>query len=134
MTVDVIGTYDGQRAPGTAFTSGTFAPTGGDTSPYSFVEIAGSPFSAEVLGADQPSLRRNIYDLNVTANYAPQGPWSFAAVAGYRNFDSLEVFDADGSSIIVHAQPDTYCDAESDLKKGCAGGAREACGVLKAVK
>ena len=97
VTVDVIGTYDGQRAPGTAFTSGTFAPTGGTTSPYTFVEIAGSPFSADVLGADQPSLRRNVYDLNVTANYAPQGPWSFTAVAGYRNFDSLEVFDADGS-------------------------------------
>ena len=97
MTVDVIGTYDGQRAPGTAFTSGTFAPTGGDTSPYSFVEIAGSPFSADVLGAEQPGLRRNVYDLNVTANYAPQGPWGFTAIAGYRNFDSLEVFDADGS-------------------------------------
>jgi outer membrane receptor protein involved in Fe transport len=97
MTLDVIGTYDGQRAPGTAFKSGTFAPTGGDTSPYSFAEISGSPFSADVLGAKQPSLRRNVYDLNVTANYRPQGQWSFAAVAGYRNFDSLEVFDADGS-------------------------------------
>jgi superoxide dismutase, Cu-Zn family len=43
----------------------------------------------------------------------------------------LSVFDADGSSIIVHTQPDTYCDEESELKKGCAGGAREACGVLQ---
>ena len=42
----------------------------------------------------------------------------------------LSILDADGSAIIVHAQPDTYCDAESDLKKGCAGGAREACGVI----
>lgn len=46
----------------------------------------------------------------------------------------LSVFDADGSSIIVHAQPDTYCDEESELKKGCAGGAREACGILKPAK
>jgi len=45
----------------------------------------------------------------------------------------LSILDADGSAIIVHAQPDTYCDAESDLKKGCAGGAREACGVIRAV-
>ena len=43
----------------------------------------------------------------------------------------LSVFDADGSSIIVHTQADTYCDEETDLKKGCAGGAREACAVLK---
>ena len=45
----------------------------------------------------------------------------------------LSVFDADGSSIIVHTQSDTYCDEESDLKKGCAGGARDACGILRAV-
>jgi Cu-Zn family superoxide dismutase len=43
----------------------------------------------------------------------------------------LSILDADGSAIIVHAQADTYCDAESDLKKGCAGGAREACGVIR---
>ena len=46
----------------------------------------------------------------------------------------LSVFDADGSAIVVHAQPDTYWDEESDLKKGCAGGAREACGVLRPAK
>ncbi len=45
----------------------------------------------------------------------------------------LGLFDADGSSIIVHAQQDTYCDEESDLKKGCAGGARDACGVIRRV-
>ena len=43
----------------------------------------------------------------------------------------LSLFDADGSSIIVHVQADTYCDQETDLKKGCAGGAREACGIIK---
>jgi Cu-Zn family superoxide dismutase len=45
----------------------------------------------------------------------------------------LSVFDADGSAIVVHTQPDTYCDEESELKKGCAGGAREACGVIRLV-
>lgn len=43
----------------------------------------------------------------------------------------LSILDTDGSSIIVHTQPDTYCDEETDLKKGCAGGAREACGIIK---
>ena len=46
----------------------------------------------------------------------------------------LSIFDTDGSAIIVHSQPDTYCDEESDLKKGCAGGAREACGILRPAK
>lgn len=42
----------------------------------------------------------------------------------------LSLFDDNGSSFIVHASPDTYCDQESELKKGCAGGARDACGVI----
>lgn len=46
----------------------------------------------------------------------------------------LSVLDVDGSAVIIHAQPDTYCNQESDLKKGCAGGAREACGVIQAGK
>ena len=42
----------------------------------------------------------------------------------------LSLFDADGSSIIIHTNKDTYCDQESDLKKGCAGGPRDACGII----
>lgn len=97
FTLDLVGTYDGQRAPGTAFSSGTFAPTGGTTSPFTFKEAAGSPFSLAVLGADQPSLTRNVYDLNLTSSYKIDESWSVTAIAGYRNFDSLEVFDADGT-------------------------------------
>ncbi|MBB6226896.1 outer membrane receptor protein involved in Fe transport [Polymorphobacter multimanifer] len=96
FTLDVVGTYDGQRAPGTAFTSGTFAPTGGNTSPYTFVEVAGSPRTVEALG-DELGLVRNVYDVNATATYNTDGPFSFTTVAGYRNFDSNEVFDADGT-------------------------------------
>lgn len=44
----------------------------------------------------------------------------------------LSLFDEDGSSFIIHTGADTYCDQESDLKKGCAGGARDACGIIKA--
>lgn len=42
----------------------------------------------------------------------------------------LSVFDADGSSLIIHSGTDTYCDQEDELEPGCAGGARDACGVL----
>jgi outer membrane receptor protein involved in Fe transport len=97
FSLDLVGTYDGQRAPGTAFKSGTFAPTGGTTSPYSFAEVAGSPLSKLVLGASQPSLKRNVYDINATARYDIDGPLSFTIVTGYRSFDSNEVFDADGT-------------------------------------
>ena len=43
----------------------------------------------------------------------------------------LTLFDDDGSSFIIHTSEDTYCDQESDLKKGCAGGSRDACGIIK---
>jgi Cu-Zn family superoxide dismutase len=44
----------------------------------------------------------------------------------------LSILDEDGSSFIIHTNEDTYCDEESDLKKGCAGGARDACGIIRA--
>ncbi|HSN52402.1 MAG TPA: superoxide dismutase family protein [Woeseiaceae bacterium] len=44
----------------------------------------------------------------------------------------LSILDEDGSAFIIHTNPDTYCDEESDLKKGCAGGARDACGIIRA--
>jgi Cu-Zn family superoxide dismutase len=42
----------------------------------------------------------------------------------------LSILDEDGSAFIIHTNEDTYCDEESDLKKGCAGGARDACGII----
>ncbi len=44
----------------------------------------------------------------------------------------LTILDDDGSAFIIHTNKDTYCDEESDLKKGCAGGARDACGIIRA--
>lgn len=41
----------------------------------------------------------------------------------------LSVFDDDGSAVIIHTNADTYCDPL--LEPGCAGGARDACGVLE---
>jgi superoxide dismutase, Cu-Zn family len=44
----------------------------------------------------------------------------------------LSILDENGSSFIIHTNPDTYCDEEADLKKGCAGGSRDACGIIRA--
>ena len=46
----------------------------------------------------------------------------------------LSILDADGSAFIIHTNPDTYCDEEADLKKGCAGGSRDACGIIRAAE
>ena len=45
----------------------------------------------------------------------------------------LSLFDGDGSAIVIHTFEDTYCDEESELAPGCAGGPRDACGVIRPV-
>ncbi len=42
----------------------------------------------------------------------------------------LSVFDEDGSALVIHTNPDAYCDQEDELTPGCAGGSRDACGVI----
>jgi superoxide dismutase, Cu-Zn family len=43
----------------------------------------------------------------------------------------LSVFDQDGSAFIIHTNEDLYCDQDSELNPGCAGGARDACGIIE---
>lgn len=40
----------------------------------------------------------------------------------------LSINDGDGSAFIIHVNPDSYCPDGN--VSGCAGGAREACGVI----
>ena len=96
VTADLVLTYDGQRNPGTAFKSRVFAPTGGQTGDYGYAELSGSPFSAEVLGKRKLGLTRNVYDANLTVAVDVAPGITFTTVNGYRRFDSLEIFDADG--------------------------------------
>ncbi len=45
----------------------------------------------------------------------------------------LSVFDEDGSAFIIHTNEDLYCDQDSELNPGCAGGARDACGIIEPI-
>jgi outer membrane receptor protein involved in Fe transport len=96
VTADLVLTYDGQRNPGTAFKSRVFAPTGGQTGDYGYAELSGSPYSAEILGRRKLGLTRNVYDANLTLAVDVAPGVTFTTVNGYRRFDALEIFDADG--------------------------------------
>jgi len=101
LTVDLILNYEENNDPGTAFKSGTLTPTGGDTSPFSFAELGGGgPLSEQVLGDAKIGLDRDLFDANLTINWAVNDAWSITSISGYREFDSAEVFDADGSQAI----------------------------------
>ena len=94
MTVDLIGTYDRQRNGGTPFINRALPP--GD--PFGRVNLGGSPLSDQVLGLPGLGLNRDVYDANLTIQYELSPGLTFTTVNGYREFDSLEVFDADGSA------------------------------------
>lgn len=102
FTLDLIATYDQQRNGGTPFISGTFpafagAP-GGAANAFEDANLGGNPAGAAALGDDQLGLNREVYDLNLTAEYEFGDNWTFTTVNGYREFDSREVFDADGTA------------------------------------
>ncbi|UYH54328.1 TonB-dependent receptor [Qipengyuania sp. SS22] len=102
LTIDLIGTYDQQRNGGTPFISGTLpafagAP-GGAGNAFEDANLGGYPAGAAALGDDQLGLDREVYDVNLTAEYQFADDWTFTTVNGYREFDSAEVFDADGSA------------------------------------
>ncbi|MEM6584737.1 MAG: TonB-dependent receptor plug domain-containing protein, partial [Pseudomonadota bacterium] len=102
FTLDLIATYDQQRNGGTPFVSGAFpafagAP-GGAANAFEDANLGGLPSAAAVLGDDQLGLNREVYDLNLTAEYQFADEWTFTTVNGYREFNSDEVFDADGTA------------------------------------
>ncbi len=109
ITADLVLTYDGQRNPGTAFKSRAHAPTGGQTGDFGNAELSGSPYSAAVLGARKLGLDRNVYDANLTITADLSPGITFTTVNGYRRFDALEVFDADGG-------PAAYLEFAEDAK------------------
>ena len=97
-TVDFVVTWDRQRNPGTAFVSKALATAAGPGNPFGKAHLGGSPFSASVLGKEKLGLDRDVYDVNLTLTHSFNDRWSLTTVNGYRRFDSLETFDADGSA------------------------------------
>lgn len=98
LTVDLIGTFDRQRNSGTPFVSKLYPTASGPGNPFGDANLSGSPVSKATLGYDHLGLRRNVYDGNLTLSYDFADHWNFTTVNGYRDFDSREVFDADGSA------------------------------------
>ncbi|QDX26713.1 TonB-dependent receptor [Sphingomonas suaedae] len=98
LRADLILTYDQQRNSGTPFISRALPTEDGPGNPFGKAHLGGSPFSAQVLGQEKLGLNREVYDANLTVAYDFADDWTLTLVNGYREFDSLEIFDADGSA------------------------------------
>ena len=97
LTIDLVYNYEENDDSGTSFKGRRFAPTGGDTSPFSFVEMAGSPLSAQVLGKADLGVEREVEDINLRMEWQVSPAMTLTSITARRSFDSLEVFDADGT-------------------------------------
>ncbi|WP_084696339.1 TonB-dependent receptor [Salisaeta longa] len=92
--VDVIANYQRDTPPGTSFKSGTFAPPGGTTDPNGIAAMGADP----VLADDDLFIDRTVWDATVLVDQALSARWTLNTITAYREFDSLERFDADGTA------------------------------------
>lgn len=85
----LIYNYQNDTPPGTSFKSGTYAPRGGDLSPNTFADLE----QGENLGLD-----RTVWGLTLQGKHHFNPNVSLTSVTAYREFDSNEKFDADGTA------------------------------------
>ncbi|WP_339659202.1 carboxypeptidase-like regulatory domain-containing protein [uncultured Polaribacter sp.] len=87
-TLDVIANWQKDTPPGTSFKSGTYAPLGGDTNPNTFADLE----RGEELGLD-----RTVWGVTAILKHDFNDIWDVTSTTAYREFDSNEAFDADGT-------------------------------------
>ncbi|MSU48719.1 MAG: TonB-dependent receptor [Opitutus sp.] len=91
-TVDVLANWQRDTPPGTAFKSGVIPTSRGDTSPFSAAELN----RGRALG-----LNRTVGGVTAIVGHEFSKAWSLTATTGWRQYDSFENFDADGSRIYL---------------------------------
>lgn len=90
--IDLIYNYQNDTPPGTSFKSGTYAPEGGDTKPWTAADLE----RGKELGLD-----RTVWGTTLIARHAFSSNFSLTSTTAYREFDSCESFDADGTAAPV---------------------------------
>jgi outer membrane receptor protein involved in Fe transport len=88
-TIDLIYNYQNDTPPGTSFKSGSYAPIGGDTNPWTYADLE----AGEDLGLD-----RTVWGTTLIARHTFSENFSLTSTTAYREFDSYEKFDADGTA------------------------------------
>jgi outer membrane receptor protein involved in Fe transport len=89
-TFDLILNHQQDSGPGTAFRSAAIPDRTGNTSPFGTAELN----RGTALGLD-----REVQGATLLGEIALNDAWSLSTITGWRRFDSLEQFDADGSQV-----------------------------------
>ncbi len=98
LTFDLIGHYGSDTPPGTSFKSGVIPALGGTTNPNDFATL--NTFGGFLDNAPL-SIDRELFDVTGIVNWEINDAWSVTSTTAYREFDSLEVFDPDGTAFDI---------------------------------
>ncbi|MEM6414869.1 MAG: TonB-dependent receptor [Pseudomonadota bacterium] len=115
LRFDLIGHFGQDTPPGTSFKSGVIPALGGTTDPNDFASLNtfGGFLNNSELGVD-----RDYFDVTGIFNWTLSDSWSVTSTTGYREFDSVEVFDPDGSAlpVFVFAEEAEASQISSDIR------------------
>jgi outer membrane receptor protein involved in Fe transport len=110
LRIDFIGSYSEDSPPGTAFKSGVIPAVGGSTDPFRSASLNtfGNFLGGRPLGVD-----RRLNDATAIVEWQLSDTWRLTSTTAYREFDSVEVFDPDGSAFEIFAFAE---DAEGEQR------------------
>lgn len=90
--IDLIANYQKDTPPGSSFKSGTYAPAAGSLNPNSF---------ADMERGDDLFIDRAVWGLTLLGEHQLGSGLSVNSITAFREFDSYESFDADGTAAPV---------------------------------
>ncbi|WP_454831694.1 TonB-dependent receptor [Pseudoxanthomonas wuyuanensis] len=88
--LDLIVNLQKDNPPGTDFRSGTIPNRQGSTDVYG---------PADLNRGDQLGLDRTVRGVTLLGSFPLSDSWTLSTISGWRDFDSMEEFDADGSQL-----------------------------------
>lgn len=98
FSADLIVNYQRDEPSGTSFKSGSIPPTGGTTNPNSFAELGPTGATANEFLGGPLGIERDVTSITLNVEYQLSENWQLTSITNHREFDSLEVFDADGTA------------------------------------
>lgn len=90
--IDLIANYQFDNPPGTSFKSGTYAPAGGTLDPNSFADLE---------RGNDLFIDRTVWGISLLGEHRLSDRLIFNSTTAFREFDSFESFDADGTAAPV---------------------------------
>jgi outer membrane receptor protein involved in Fe transport len=123
FTLDIVGHYAKDTPPGTSFKSGVIPANGGTTDPNGAASL--NTFGG-FLDGKELSIDRELYDLTAIASWRMSENWGLVSTTAYREFESLEVFDPDGTAydIFIFGEDATGEQFSQDVRFSYDAGGR----------